>query len=76
MGQGGSKPEDIQKIAQTPTSFKPPLGPPNPVSEGSAPGSRSAFQLRGWDAQKRWRHAVVTTTAAWLPAWGCPCTRT
>ncbi|GAB4822769.1 hypothetical protein N2152v2_009815 [Parachlorella kessleri] len=30
MGASGSKPEDVQRIAQTPVSYKPPLGPPNP----------------------------------------------
>ena len=30
MGQAASKPEDIQQIAQSPSSFSPPLGPPNP----------------------------------------------
>ena len=32
MGAGGSKPEDIAKLAQDDGGYKPPLGPPNPVS--------------------------------------------
>ncbi|PRW58429.1 Peptidyl-prolyl cis-trans isomerase [Chlorella sorokiniana] len=30
MGAGGSKPEDIAKLAQNDGGYKPPLGPPNP----------------------------------------------
>lgn len=32
MGAGGSKPEDIAKLAQDDGNYKPPLGAPNPVS--------------------------------------------
>ena len=32
MGAGASKPEDIAALAKQPTSFSPPLGPPNPAN--------------------------------------------
>ena len=31
MGGGGSKPEDIARMAAEDAPFNPPLGPPNPV---------------------------------------------
>ena len=31
MGSGGSKPEDLARIASEDAPYNPPLGPPNPV---------------------------------------------